>query len=349
MKRRITTVFILITLTIIGFSWHHLQKSGGHHGRHAKSDATAVVVANVTKMNFPIMVKSVGTLQAKESINVTAPLTGFVVAVNYQPGSFVKSGTPLIQFDNRNYQSKLNSDNADLHLKKLQYTREKWAFGKGAVAQSDVDLAYANYQEAIATLSTDQTTFNQTTIRAAFSGYVGAKNITIGDYLQTGTVLTTLTDRSHLLVNYSFPEQNLNQLKLGQKVAITVDSQTGKTYEGRVTYISPTVDPATHSVSLQADIPNQNNILSPGLFVRISQNLGEIAGAVVVPQDAIVPTITGAEVYVIRKNKAYSVQVETGSQYGKYVQITKGLQAGDRVIVVGQSEVHSGTKIREVN
>lgn len=348
MKRRVITVVAIIALIIIGFVWHGLQKNRGHK-RHARSGAISVVVASVTKMNFPITVKSVGTLQAKESINVSAPLAGFVTAVNYQPGSYVKVGTPLIQLDDRNYQSKLNSDKADLHLKQLTYMRSKWAFGKGAVAQADVDLAFANYQEAIATLNTDQTNFNQTTIRAAFSGYVGAKNTNVGDYLQTGAVLTTLTDRSHLLVNYSFPEQNLNQLKLGQKVMVNVDSQAGKGYEGEVAYISPTVDPATHSVALQADIPNPNNILSPGLFVRIQQNLGEISGAIVVPQDAIVPTITGSEVYVVRNNKAYSVQVETGSKYGKFVQITKGLKAGDRVIVVGQSEVHSGSIIREVS
>lgn len=299
-------------------------------------------------MNFPITVKSVGTLQAKQAINVSAPLAGFVVAIDYKPGAFIQAGTPLIQLDNRIYQSKLNSDKADLHLKTSQYAREKWAFSKGAASADELDLALANYEEAQATLAADQTNFNETTIRAAFSGYVGAQTINVGDYLQVGALLTTLTDRSHLLVNYSFPEDNLNQLKLGQKVAISVDNQAGKVYEGQVSYISPTVDTTTHSVALQADIPNLNNVLSPGLFVRINQNLGQISGAVVIPQEAIVPTITGSEVYVVRNNKAYSVEVETGTEFQNVVQITKGLKVGDRVITVGQSEVHNGSPIKEV-
>jgi membrane fusion protein (multidrug efflux system) len=260
----------------------------------------------------------------------------------------VKKNTPLIQLENRTYQSKVNSDKADVGLKKVQYARAKWALKKGALAQADVDLAAANYQEALAMLATDQANVDSTTIRAAFSGYVGPKNVNIGDYLQVGTPLTTLTDRQNLLVNYAFPEQYVTQLKLGQTIIINVDSQAGKTYEGKVNYISPTVDVNTHSVALQADISNINNILSPGLFVRIKQNLGEIASAIVIPQQAIIPTITGSQVYVVRNKKAYSVQVETGPVYKDKMQITKGINEGDLVIIVGQSEVHSGSPIKEV-
>lgn len=348
MKRRLITIVLILGLILIGLLWHGLQKKAVHK-RQARTGATSVVLARASLKTLPITLGSVGTLQAKKSINVSAPFAAFVVAVNYQPGSYVKAGTALIQLDNRNEQAKLFSDKADLHLKKLQYSREKWAFGKGAVARADVDLAYANYQEARATLSADQTMFDQTTIRATFSAYVGAKTINVGDYVQTGAVLTTLTDRRDLLLNYSFPERYATQLKLGQNVLATVDSQAGKTYTGRVSYISPTVDPTTHSVALQADIPNPDNSLSPGLLLRIQQNLGEIKGAIVVPEEAIVPTITGSKVYVVRDHKAYSVPVETGASYGADVQITKGLKAGDRVIVRGQSEVHNGSIVREVH
>jgi membrane fusion protein (multidrug efflux system) len=347
MRRRVISIILIIFLIILGFAWHGFQ-SHFSRPKHLKSSATSVIVAKATKMNFPITVKSVGTLQANEAINVSSTLSGLVTAVYYQPGSWVKKNTPLIQLENRTYQSKVNSDKADVGLKKVQYARAKWALKKGALAQADVDLAAANYQEALAMLATDQANVDSTTIRAAFSGYVGPKNVNIGDYLQVGTPLTTLTDRQNLLVNYAFPEQYVTQLKLGQTIIINVDSQAGKTYEGKVNYISPTVDVNTHSVALQADISNINNILSPGLFVRIKQNLGEIASAIVIPQQAIIPTITGSQVYVVRNKKAYSVQVETGPVYKDKMQITKGINEGDLVIIVGQSEVHSGSPIKEV-
>lgn len=347
MKRSFSIVMIILGLIFFGLFWQGLQKHFARQ-KHAKMGGTAVELCTAKIMNVPITIKSVGTLQAKQAINISSPMSGIVVAVSYTPGTYVTQGTPLAQLDNRIYQSKLDSDKADVHLKKLQYARGKWAQSKGAVSQADVDLELANYEEAQATLKTDQTNFDQSTIRAAFSGYVGAKNINVGDYLQTGAPVTTLTDRSHLLVNYAFPEQYINQLKLGQKITLTADTQAGKQYEGTVNYISPTVDPSTHSVALQADIPNLNNILSPGLFVRIQQNLGEISSAVVVPEEAIVPTITGSQVYVVRNNIAQVVDVKTGAQFQNFVQITKGIKAGDRVIIVGQSEVHNGSKIREV-
>jgi RND family efflux transporter MFP subunit len=205
-QNRFITIGSLAILVAVAMVWHFWQKPGRHF-QSMQNEANAVEVASVTELNIPIVVKSVGVLQAVRQINVSSQNPNVVTAINYEPGTLVQAGTPLIQLDDRLYKAQLDSANAELKLSDMQNSRSILLAKQGALSKADLDQAQANFSKAKAQVAMSQTLLAETTIRAPFTGYVGPKNISIGDYVSVGQVLTTLTDRSQLLVNYSLPEK----------------------------------------------------------------------------------------------------------------------------------------------
>ena len=345
MKRRIIIVVVLLILLGLGGLWYYLQQS--HESIKAPKPQTQLVrVAKVEMQTVPHQVDAVGVLKAKRRINVAPQLPGQIVSITYQPGAFVKEGTRLIQLDDRIYRANLKSSKAAFKLAQINYHRYRSLAKQGVLAKQMLDKMRATFQEAQAKVSELQTTLSQTTIRAPFDGYVGAKMVSIGDYVEIGKTLTTLTDRSYLQVDYSLPEKYLSVLKLGQLVTLYIPNQKDKSFHGVVSYIAPTIDISTHSIALEAEVANPKNILTPGLFVRIRQRVGIARNALVVPQTSIVPTITGDKVFVVVKGKARTRKVRIGVTVGNKVQIIKGLSLGDVVITAGQQHIKDGSPVK---
>lgn len=348
LKRIIIIVAVMVVLAALGFGWYRLQ----HHQMAKptpKPVAMVVTAAPVKTQTIIKTVQAVGVLYAKQQINVASQLAGKVKSIDYTPGAFVKKGALLIQLDDSLYQANLRSSLAALRLAKINYQRQQNLSVRKLTPQQDVDQARATYEEAQAKVNADKTFVEHCKISAPFSGYVGAKNVSIGDYVQEGQTLTTLTDRSLLQVNYALPEKYVLNVKLGQKVSLNVPHEKDHFYLGTVSYVSPIVNPDTHSIDIEADVPNPNNVLAPGLFVEIKQNLGQVNDAVVIPQQAVVPTITGAEVYLVKGDKAYTQKVKLGTMLaGGNIEVEKGLKKGDRIVITGQQNLKNGSLIREV-
>lgn len=344
---RTITIGSLVILVVIAITWHFWQQRG-HHQRPEKAEANAVEVAAVTQMNIPISVNAVGVLQAVQSINISPQSPGVLTGINYQPGTLVQAGTPLFQFDNRIFVASLNSANADFKVAQMTYNRSTQLAKQGALSKAELDQNQANYSKAKAQVDMSQTLLDQTTLKAPFTGYVGPKNVSVGDYVKVGQVLTTLTDRSQLLVNYSLPEKYLSKVKMGDSVSVKITENGDKLYQGKVMYISPTIDVSTHSVAMQAQIPNPNNDLTPGSFVRVTQNLGMINNAVVVPRQSLVATISGSKIFIVKNNKAVQMDVDTGESNADFIEIKNAKIVGDQVVIAGQQQLQNGSPVKIV-
>ncbi len=350
MHKTIGYLVAVVIIAGVGSGWYFWQHQSNPLPR-AQNMAVAVQVAKAATTTIPNHLEAMGTLQAQQSTNISADVAGKVTAILYQPGSFVKQGTPLIQLDDRTYRSDLDSANAALALAKVTYARNQSLAQVGAQSKQILDQSQADYLQAQAKLKSAQTLLEETTIRAPFDGYVGAKTVNAGDYVQAGQTLTVLVNRQQLQANYQFSEKYLPKLKLGQAVTITLPNQPKKNrrhYTGTVSYIAPEVDANTHSVVVQADVPNPDNTLAPGLLVKIEQSTGVSETGVVVPESSIVPTITGSQVYRVVNGKAQSVPVQTGETFDNRVQILSGVRPGDVVIVSGQQMVNDGTVVNEI-
>lgn len=349
MKRYLSLIvagamFVVIVLVLI-LRAHSIQKTSKNH-----KITIPVVVSSVSQMSIPNEVQAVGTLQPKRQVSIAPQIAGQVTKVAYDPGRFVQANALLIQLDDRIYASKLRSAESALHLAKMDYQRLQKLSKSGATSRQALDQSRAAYQQAAAAVSTNETYLSQASIKAPFAGFVGPKLVSMGDYVQKGQQLTTLTDRSELRVDYHLSERYLAHIKLGQAIMIDVPTQKHLIVKGKVTYISPVVDELTHSIALEATIPNENNRLTPGMFVRIKQTLHFRPHAITVPQSSIVPSISGPKIYVVNKDKTVTLtRIKTGEAVNNQVEVLSGLTPADRVVIAGQQRLQDGAAIREVS
>lgn len=348
MRQKITVVLVLVVVVALVIYWYEEHKTESNIINNQKV-ATPVVTTAVKRETVPSRVEAVGTLQAERQVNIAPQISGQIVAISYNPGSYVKAGTTLVELDNDIYQAKLASSQSAYRLAKANYQRISQLARSGAASRQMLDQQRAAYQQARAAVVTNKTWLADTLIKAPFSGYIGPKNYSVGDYVQEGEKLTTLTDRSQLFVNYQLPERYLPTLEFGQLVHVSMPSSGQADVTGKVTYISPIIDDTTHSVSVQATIPNNKNVLAPGLFVKIQQVTHMNRDALVVPLASIVPTITGPKVFIVQKNKAHGIHVSTGANYDNLIEIRSGLKAGDAVVVAGQQRLQDGTVVTRVS
>jgi membrane fusion protein (multidrug efflux system) len=348
MRRNYTVIMVLAVIVALAVFWYEEHKVESNIIKNHVV-AAPVTVIKVKRETVPSRVEAVGTLQAQRQVDIAPQISGQITSISYRPGSYVKAGKVLIQLDSQIYQSKLASAESAFVLASANYKRVLQLARSGAASRQMLDQQRATYQQAKAAVTTNKTLLAETSVKAPFAGYVGPKNYSLGDYVQEGEKLTTLTDRSQLLVNYQLSERYLPKLKLGQEVKISLPNQNIDQVNGKVSYISPIINQTTHSVSIQATVPNKENLLAPGLFVKIQQVTHINQDALVIPQASIVPTITGPKVFVVEKNKVKEVSVKTGATFNNAIEIRHGLKEGDTVVVAGQQRLQDGTIIKEVS
>jgi membrane fusion protein (multidrug efflux system) len=341
-KKRIKFFSVLSLVLVIGicFGIKHY-----HSNSQAPENKVVVEVASVTAGNIPIQAKAVGTLNAAHSIEITPEFTGKVSQIFFTDGSFVKKGTLLIQLADEVYQSKVDSAKAALFYSETNYKRMYLLGKQGVIARQAIESAQADLKEKQAVAQESQVTLDKMHLTAPFDGVLGKARVSPGNYVAVGQPLVNLTDIQHLRVEYSVSEKYLSQLKLGQSVTITTNAYPGKEFLGKIAYISPTINAEDRTISLYADIPNDDRLLTAGLFVNVVQSLGMQEQAVLIPSESVVATIDGQKVFKIVSGKAISVPVKIGQRNVNNVQILSGLSQGDIVVTAGQEKLKDGTTV----
>lgn len=349
MRQKYTAIMVLAVIIALAVYWYEEHKTDSVVTNN-QIVASPVTVAKVKREAVPSELTAVGTLQATRQVDIAPQIAGQIAAITYVPGSYVKAGTVLIQLERDIYEAQLSSAESVLRLTSMDFKRVSQLSKIGATSRQLLDEKRAAYQQAQAAVKTNRTLLSQTSLRAPFAGYIGPKNFSAGDYVTKGEKLTTLTDRSQLLVNYQLPERYLPLLALQQEVKVFAPGEKDQAVTGTVSYISPIINQITHSVSVQATVANKKNLLAPGLFVKVQQITHVNQHALVIPQSSIVPTIMGPKVFVVESDKKVrQVSVKIGSTFKDSVEIYEGLTEGETVVTAGQQRLQEGSLVKEVS
>src|SRR4029077_12938132 len=194
----------------------------------------------------------------------------------------------------------------------------------------------------------------QKQVRAPFDGELGVRMVEVGQFLNAGTTIVSLTDLSGLYANFTVTEKGSAQLKVGQVVRIAVDAYPGRSFEGKITTIEPQIATDTRNIRVQATIANPDRILKPGMFTTTTVVLPDKPAVVTVPETAVDYTLYGDSVYLITEKKADDGKssltvtrtfVQTGNRISGRAEILKGLKPGDRVVAVGQNKLQPGAAV----
>lgn len=347
---------IFFAVVIFGgtFSFRMLRN---HIEAKAYSDReTRPVISTVmvNKTTYQPMLSSVGSMTAVQGVDVTSQINGQIVSIPFRSGQDVKEGDILVQLDNRLALQAYQMDQATLAYDKVNYDSQRQLLATDATNKNAVDQAEATYLAQKALTEKDKINLDDTTIKAPFSGRLGIRQVDIGQYITTSTVLASLQQLDPMLVDFAMSGAQVTQLYKGQPIKLTVSSQQSKVFEGKIIAIDSAVNEATRTINVRASVDNKDETLLPGQFANVSIILPTQENVLTVPRTAIAYSLYGNAVYVVTSKqssdskKQYIVTekyVTVGETDGDNVIITKGLNEGDQVVSSGQNKVTSGQEV----
>lgn len=302
-----------------------------------------------------------GSLEPDREATVRAEVGGAVLETYVDQGARVGVGTVLARLDDTairdgylSARSGVTAAQTAADAAKRNLERAEKLVAAGAIADRDVEAARTQSQAAQSQLADAKARFavaaqqlDKTTIRSPIAGVVSVRSVSAGDLASPGAPLFTIVDPSSMRLEGSVPTDQISAVRLGMPVTFTVQGYPGRSFTGRITRINPVADPTTRQVRILASIPNAGNTLVGGLFAegRVSS---EARTGIVVPSNAVnqkdfVPTVTR-----ISNGRAEKAAVSLGlaDSGTETVEITRGLSAGDTVLVGGAQGLTPKTIVR---
>lgn len=293
-----------------------------------------------------VEIEAVGTAGANESAQVTSKGSNMITAIRFQEGSQVKAGDVLVELDSAEARATLAEAEANLAESERQLVRTRDLAAKQALSASELDQIEATVKGNRARVEGARARLSDTVIRAGFSGRTGFRHVSVGSVVNAGTVITTLDDASLIKLDFTVPDTFLFAIRPGLPITAVTAGLRGRTFEGKITKLDSRVDPATRSMFVRAEIPNRDGVIKPGMFMTVSVQ-GDVLPALLVPEAAIVPEQGRTFVFVIQDGVAHRREVSVGRRKPGEVEITKGLQEGERIVVDGTQNIREGAKVHD--
>lgn len=289
-----------------------------------------------------------GTLRPVQGVTLTAEVGGVVDQIAVENGSAVKAGELLLSLDAREDRAQLASAVARRRLAQLNLERARELKEKRIVAQSELDAAIAEFDEADAAVTNLQALIEKKTIRAPFDGEAGIRTVNLGQTVRPGDPLWPVYSNDPIFVEFDVPQTRLPQLALGMRLRVETDGLKEPAV-GEVTAINPVMDDVTRTVRVQGTLRNPDGVMRPGQFVMVDVVLPELARVVAIPATAIVAAAYGDSVFLVEEKEGKMVArqqfVQTGPARGDFVAIRKGVAPGDRVVSAGAFKLSNGMTV----
>ncbi|MGB6172848.1 MAG: efflux RND transporter periplasmic adaptor subunit [Xanthobacteraceae bacterium] len=343
--------------------WRH----GSTETAKAAPPSVPVIVTQAAQQDVPIYYDALGTVQALNTVALRAQVNGQIVSVDFRQGQDVRKGDVLAKIDPAPFQAALDQaiakkseDEAQLIDAEKDLARFKTLVLRNAETLQDVDTQQAKVDTTKATIDADQaaieaakTQLNYATITAPIDGVVGFRQVDIGNIIHTNDInpLTVLTQIKPCTVIFTLPQGDLGPVReamLHGTVSVLAFDQENKKQlaEGKLLLINNQIDQNTSTIQLKAEFPNPDELLWPGEFVHIHILITTRKNAVTVPAVALQRGPDGFYVWVIKPDDTAEqrpIEAETVSE--DLAIATKGLNAGERVVVDGQSRLDAGTHV----
>ncbi|MGE0642274.1 MAG: efflux RND transporter periplasmic adaptor subunit [Nitrospira sp.] len=335
-------IAVLIAAFTIRFGIWSASESSTSGSESAQT--TLVEVAAVTVGSITESIQAVGTLEAIASITVRPEVAGVIRRIHFQDGQVVDRAAPLVELDPEELQSQVTQAEAEEKMALVTYERLKRITDEQSaiVPAQQMDEARMAWHAASANSRLYAARLKKTTIRAPFSGTVGLRRVSVGDYLQPGQDIVNLEDLQNLHVDFKIAEVWLSRLHVNQKLIVTTEAFPNTIFEGHVTAIDPRVDAVNRTVAARATIPNPERTLRPGLFVTVRVTLGEDPQALLIPEEAGFLRQEKAMVFQVDGQTARLKEVTFGARERGMVHVRAGLKEGDAVVRTGTHKLHDG-------
>jgi membrane fusion protein (multidrug efflux system) len=319
-------------------------QEGGPGGGGPRS--VAVDTERLRTGDIKISVEAVGTALANEAVEITSKVSGIVEKIRFQDGQIVKSGDIIVELGAGELQGELEEDRADRDIAKRLYERARTLLKTNNVPESRVEELQGKLEAAEARVRAKQAKLAEYVVRAPFDGRLGIREISLGALVTPGTRVTTLDDTSVIKLDFEVPETALSHLKPGLEVTASGAAFPDRVFFGTVATIDSRVDPVTRTIRVQAEVPNTDEILKPGMFLTVELVTQVKQDAVLAPEEAVISLGDSHYVFAVEGDKAIRRPVTLGQRLAGEVEIVAGLEPDAEVIVGGIQKVSDGTTVR---
>ena len=353
-RLRLKTRYLFSASLIGGGLWYWRSCNAGAGGWSGGGPLEVVAISLKPEV-APMNLEALGELRAVRQVSVASEVAGRVVAISFKPGQQVKAGDLLVQLDDAAERADLVAAKAAAEFAQHQLARASELVSAGAVSNETLQQRQADRDQSAAQVQRLEVRILQKQIRAPFTGELGLRRIDLGQYLNPGEVVATLTNLDHLYVDFDVPQQELGRIRIGSSLNVRVDKPDAKLVEATVSAIEPQVGRDTRNANVQAEMRNNSQRLQPGMYATVSIELPPEVDALMVPATAVMTSPSGDTAVVVRNlspekvGKAEIVPIIVDRRIGDQVVIKKGLSIGDVVVTEGQIRVRPGGDLRVVD
>ena len=348
---------------IFGFVGCADENRSGQNGNPDGSPAVPVQTVTVSRQDFEEVIDSIGTLEALQAVEIRPEITGIVQRIHFQEGQPVKAGDLLFTLDGAELRQRLNAHQAALEGASAEmrnagrvYRRRRELLEERVIAPETRDDARTEFEAARARVNGLKAEIREikerlqdTQIASPIDGQVGERHVDSGDFVEAGDFLVSVIRSDRLKVRFTVPERFMPRIKPDQTIKLRTAARSGKSFRGRVYFISPMIQRDTRHLLIKAVVDNVAADLRPGAFVTVKLIVGQRTDARVIPEEALIPTRTGYGVFVVSDFKAIWRPVSIGLRKPGWVEIREGVEAGEVVIRVGHISVSDGDRVRIVD
>ena len=292
----------------------------------------------------------VATLAPNERVEIQNLISGVVTKIHFKEGDYVEADDLIFELDTEKLRARLAETEANFELAEINRKRYIKLLESNTVSQQEFDQAMSRYSVLSATLELRRRQLEDSILRAPFAGVLGYRRVSPGQFIQQGETITTLVDTNPIKSDFQVPERFLGELKINQEILITVPAYPEEKFTGYVYFIAPEVEVETRTIFVRATIDNESGRLKPGMFGNLELVLQVKEKALVIPETALITQGNNTQVMVVDGDNTVQINyVTTGLRLDGEVEITEGLNIGERVITEGHQKVEAGSKVNPLS
>jgi membrane fusion protein (multidrug efflux system) len=355
-------LLVVGALVFIKFSQISSLIAFGKNAQKAGAPPESVGTTVAQEQAWEGTISSVGSVASVNGVSLSTDASGLVTRIRFESGAVVREGQVLVELDTTVERAQLASAGARRELAQTNVGRTRALAAKGSISQAQLDADESAFKTATIDVDTIKAQIAKKTIRAPFTGRLGIRAVNLGQYLNPGTAITVLEAIDAVYVDFTLPQQRLADAPVGLPVRIEVQGAAGPPLDGTIAAVDPTIDQTTRTIKLRATVPNKEEKLHPGMFVKVQVLLPKRATFVVVPSPALVHAPYGDSVFIVENKapdaggiaqtpdgqtvKAARQQfVRAGEARGDFVTLLDGVNAGQEVVTAGAFKLRNGSPV----
>lgn len=287
-----------------------------------------------------------GQIEAVQEIELKPEVEGRIVRILAPEGSEVRQGAGLFKVDDAELLAQAARLEAERDLARQALERTRLLLAENAASEAELEQAEARARSSQAELDLTTVRLDRTVVRAPFSGVVGERMVSLGDYVTSSTSLVTLQTVDPQRASFAVPERYAGVLSVGQRVGFEVAAVPGREFVGEVDFVDPRVELPGRTIRVKALVPNPDRALQMGMFIEARLATDVRPDAVLVPETAVIQLDSGPVVWVVGSNgQAFRREITLGIRKPGWAEILQGVEAGETVVVAGMERLFEGAPV----